>query len=679
MNSAKLAPSRLRLLLILVLALLTVPGGRVLAQAADPFSLERHIEVKLAGVRNAERPYTRTRIANQWREVLGSTGRLALERRSLWVGPGGRLFVAAEVPEALASTARDLDVFVLRDGAWEKRGELRFEPSSSSRVVSRTLVLPDLPEGAIDSEVHVRGVHRADWQELTSAPVPIPKGARLRMGFGLEGVTRDRKVPVEIVIGAQGDDGTKKVLFNKTIKPQEGHTSWREADFSLSAFAGSDASFVFRSRPASDEGPAPGVVWGAPEVTFEIERKPFPVLTMVSVDSLRTGSLGIFGAKQAPSPFIDKYFGKQGAAFTRALSSAVTTLPAHMSLMTSLNPSVHGVTDENRTLAADVPTLATLLKKAGWTTVAFTDGGALAGEFGFARGFDRYDEGGARFPPAANVPNAVDRATAFLREYQGGPIFVFIHTYATRPFTFTAVRGSRDIGTSREYRSRVLEIDSSLELYVKTALKVGVRDRSFVTLTSGHGEEFGEHGGLGHGTQLYEESIRVPWLIAGGPVRGGQRVEEPVGLVDIAPTLLGLVGVEVPSEMQGRSLATPLKAGYFTALPYRFTEAHRGKRLTAAGRLLGWHPPAYAVREGHYKVIMNGSGTRGTTFEAYDLSADPAERRNLAGRNKPDWASRLERVVSNYPNICRRLQRREGPRVRLDANDAAKLRTLGYR
>lgn len=677
MISAKPVLGQSRLRRAMAFLLLSVLVGSSPASGADTFSFERRLEVKLAGSRNAERPYTRAQVAGAWREILGSTGRLALERRSLFVGPGGRLFVAAEVPEALASSPRDLDVYVLRDGSWEKRGELQYEPGAST-VVSRTFVLPDLPVGVIDTEVHVRGVHRADWQELNTAPITIPKDGSLRMGFGLEGVDRDRAVPIEVVIGMRYGEDKQKVLFHRDIKPQKGRTTWQEVEFDLSRMAGSEATFVFRSRPTSEDGPAPGVVWGAPEVSFELERKAFPILAMVSLDSLRTGSLGIFGSEAGSSPFIDRYFAKHGAAFTRALAAATTTLPSHMSLMTSLNPSVHQVTNETRSLASDVPTLASLLKKAGWNTVAFTDGGALAGEFGFARGFDLYDEGSAIFPPKKNQPNAIDRASAWLRKYQGGPVFVFVHSYASRPFSFTPVRGAHETGTTRSYRSAVSEVDASLKVFVDTMNKVGAAERSIIAVTSGHAEEFGEHGALGHGTQLYEESIRVPLLIAGGRIRGGKRYQDPVGLIDVAPTLLGLAGLEVPREMQGRSLARALTGGRFSSLPYRFSEAHRTKRLTAVGRLQSFSPPSFTVRDGRYKVMMHGNGGRGTSFEAYDLVEDPGERRNLAGKRMPNWASRLVRVLTNYPGICRRLEKRSGGTPRLDATDRAKLRVLGY-
>ncbi len=663
-------------LALAVAAALLAPGPVV---AEDSWSLERSIPVKLAGAREADAPYARSKVAGAWREILGSTGRLSLERRQLWVGPAGRLFVAAEVPEALANQHRDLDIYLLRDGAWEKRGELAWDPSQSSRIVSRTLLLPDLPEGAVDCEVHVRGVHRADWQELISAPVPVAPKARMRMGFGLEGVDGERAVPIEVVIGLTTNKGGKKVLFHREIKPAEGRTTWQEVEFDLSSYAGSDATFVFRSRPTSTDGPAPGVVWGAPEVSFELERKAYPIVALVSVDSLRASSLGIYGSKGGDTPFLDSWFGKHGAAFTAAVSPAVTTLPAHMTLMTSLNPCVHGVTSEDLTLASNVPTLASLLSKAGWETVAFTDGGALAGEFGFARGFDRYDEGDRSFPPSTKAPNAIDRATAWLRKREGGgPVFVFIHTYSARPFSFLPVRSAREAGPTREYRTRVREVDASLKVFASTMSKRGEADRSLFVVTSGHGEEFGEHGALGHGTQLYEESARVPLLVAGGRVRGGRRFDEPVGLIDVAPTLLDLLDVEVPNELQGKSVARPLTGGRFTTLPYRFVEAHRPKRLTGLGRVVELGSPAFAVRDGRYKVVMNGTGGRGTTWEAYDLGSDAGERRNLAGNRMPRWADRLAKVLQNYPGICRRLARRTGAAPRLDAADREKLSLLGY-
>lgn len=641
------------------------------------FAFERRTEVKPIAANGTAQAYSRMQVGGAWRDVFGTTGHVALRRRPLWVGPGGRLFVAAEVPVSLANSRRDLDVYILADGAWSRRGELTYDPADASLLVSRTLILPDLPEGPVMTEVHVRGVHRSDWQEVESAPLVIPGGAKLRMGVGLEGVDPSRAVPVEVVVGVRSGKGEPRVLFSSTIEPTEGESLWRILELDLSKVAGASGSFVFRSRPVAVDGPAPGVIWGAPTVYYEQQRRSFPVVVVVSVDSLRPETMGIYGATTSPTPFIDRYFAREGITFTRARASAASTLPSHMSLMTSLNPCVHSVLTEKDSLGSKVKTLPEFFAAAGWRTAAFTDGGALAAEFGFGRGFEIYDEGSSSsFPAPSAAENSIDRASEWLRLHDGTPVFLFVHSYATRPFDFSSstVSGQPPAG----YRRGAAAIDASLQRLVDTMNTVGIRDRSLIVLTSGHGEEFGEHGARGHGTQLYEEVLNVPLLMAGGQARNGKRFGTIAGQIDIAPTVLDLAGLQVPKWMQGRSLAPEVAGRGSVSSPYRFSEAHRDRRLLNDGRVAPWSPPAFAVRDGRYKAIIEGSG-RSAVVRAYDLGDDPLELKNvMAARNPPSWARKLSKVLQNYPGICRRLANKTGGAPRLSSEDRRRLAVLGY-
>src|SRR5690606_8601030 len=125
---------------------------------------------------------------------------------------------------------------------------------------------------------------------------------------------------------------------------------------------------------------------------------------------------------------------------------------------------------------------------------------------------------------------------------------------------------------------------------------------------TGHGEEFFEHGAAGHGTQLYDETVRVPLLLRGERIEETGRHSVAVGLVDVAPTILELVRLRAPSGMQGRSFAPVIESGRGVLAAPRFTEARRPVRLTSEGKLLLWGPPSFAVRDGTRKVIWNSGG-----------------------------------------------------------------------
>ena len=137
---------------------------------------------------------------------------------------------------------------------------------------------------------------------------------------------------------------------------------------------------------------------------------------------------------------------------TQAIAQSVTTLPSHLTLLTGVNPMSHGVVDETHSLGPGVATLAQVLRDNGWHTAAFTEGGALAGELGFRRGFDVYDEGSStEIDPSAS--DAIGRAKRWLDDYSGAPLFVFIHTYATRP-VHGGVNGTGDPRDDEDRKQR---------------------------------------------------------------------------------------------------------------------------------------------------------------------------------------------------------------------------------
>lgn len=646
--------------------------------AADKFTYTMRREVHAVDVKTgAEMPFGSEKVGEASRRTLGVTGRVAIARRTTQVEDGGQVFVFATVPEALAAKPHDLDVLVDGKDGLRVRGSIHFEPGGSRRV-ARLFVLPELQPGPALVEVHVRGVHVKDWQEIVTEEVDVPKNGRLRFGYTLEGVTgASPSLDLAVEARVAGRDGEKPVeLLSRRVSGGAGR--WEEEVQDLDDVAGRRVKFVFRSRPSGGQvEAAPGVVWGAPAVEVDEKRRAYPIIVLVSLDSLRSSSLGVYTGGST-TPFLDNFFGKKGAVLTQAATQSVTTLPSHLTLMTGLNPMTHGVVDETHSLASSVPTLAELLREKGWHTAAFTEGGALAGELGFRRGFDIYDEGeSAEIDPGS--ADAIARATRWLDDYSGAPLFLFVHTYATRP-VHGGLDGTKDpeVRASQlaSYVKQVRDADRALEgLFAKMKGRIDEDDALYV-LTSGHGEEFFEHGAVGHGTQLYDETMRVPLLVRGTEVEETGKVDLPVGLLDVAPTILEFAGAKTPSSMQGRSFARFLESGRAVVTSPRYSEARRPVRLTASGRLVLWGEPAFAMREGTKKVIWNSGSD--DTMEAYDLAADPRERNNLvtAGRG-PDWAKRMAGSLRAYPATAGR-QARPGGKAELSPANRSRLESLGY-
>jgi arylsulfatase A-like enzyme len=341
-------------------------------------------------------------------------------------------------------------------------------------------------------------------------------------------------------------------------------------------------------------------------------------------------------------------------------------------------------------LSNKVATLPAIMRKAGYATAAFTGGGPLAAEFGFGYGFDAYYED--RSPnvgdPDGTASRPFDRAIEWFSRHADEPVFLFIHVDQVRsPYVpptgyqdlFLDERLKRpskiDEGALVRYDREIRFVNDVFEAFVSRLDKLSSPKRTLLVLTSGNGQEFLEHGARFSGTHLYEESIRVPLMMRGLDLRAGQRYSDPVGIIDVMPTLLELASVERPSDLQGVSFGRWLRSGLPVELPARFCEARGSSRVGKDGQERPWKGPAYAVIDGDHKVIVSKAAPQ---LEAYDLTSDPAETTSLADSSgSPSWVARLTDVVRNYPTACRQVAKPVATPF-LTPETRAKLRALGY-
>jgi len=405
---------------------------------------------------------------------------------------------------------------------------------------------------------------------------------------------------------------------------------------------------------------------------------------LISVDTLRADHLGLYGYARPTSPTIDA-LGAQGLVFERASSTAPWTLPSHTSLLTGLAPHEHGVQDDGVRLADDVPTLAAALAARGVATIGVVSHLYVASPFGLARGFGVFDdsliEGGTTNPSAdavvARFLEHLDRHLA-----KGGPpeapFFGFVHFFdphwdyrAPEPFTRRFVdpryAGPMD-GTYAAMNPYLLDAkklapadrDALIAYYDGeiayldaqiAKLLNALRDRevladTLVVLTGDHGEEFGEHGRLGHGRSVFEEQLHVPLVLAHASLPA-LRVADPVSLVDVAPTLLEMLGGERESLGSGRSLLGPHDPG---------------RALVAESIRYGleWR----AARRGAHKLVELAGGEQRWFF---DLARDPAERRPAP--RDPSAGGELARDFERF-----RSESDRGFQLKLVAGDGERLR-----
>lgn len=395
-----------------------------------------------------------------------------------------------------------------------------------------------------------------------------------------------------------------------------------------------------------------------------------PSIVMISLDTLGARHLGLYGYERDTSPNLDAW-AAEATVFLNAYSTSASTAESHMSMFTSLYPSVHGIRnlidkDRVRALDGEVLSFVQTLQEHGYATVGYHNGGNVDSVYGFDRGFDVYRRGKLSDAVVWLEENADQR-----------PFFLFFHTYFVhdpylpRPpgdarFTDPGYEGgiihSRDqllelTGESgwraqhRTFWERVDESDpddvahlvalydalvAQLDADLAALLDAIARHApgAIVILLSDHGEEFGQHGKFRH-QQVYGEVLHVP-LIVRHPERGrGRRVEEAVSLIDLAPTVLALAGLPTSVQFQGRSLAGHLDA----TGPRRPIFAEYRKQR--------------ALIDGGWKLVER----RGRKAELYDLAADPEEQHNVS---RAGLLARVGSWLSDYRGLRPQLARLEG-------------------
>jgi len=305
-------------------------------------------------------------------------------------------------------------------------------------------------------------------------------------------------------------------------------------------------------------------------------------IVLISIDTLRADHLGAYGYHRDTSPFFDA-LADQGTLYENAIVQYPSTLTSHMSIFTGLFPHEHGVFPPDSVLPEAIDSVTQVLKRAGFRTAGHTEGGFVAGRFGFDRGFDVYTDPDAT--SEYDVEDTFERGVEFLSTLSPQDrFFLFLHTYAVHdPYTppadyrslffdgeppaDTDSSGRRLRAVNRgtdhidgltveyfvsQYDASIRWVDDELRRFFDQLTALDLRRDTAIIITSDHGEEFLEHGRLAH-TQVYPECVRVPLLII-HPELGGARVPHLVQSVDVAPAILELIGLPVWDQPSGSSL-----------------------------------------------------------------------------------------------------------------------------
>ncbi len=394
-----------------------------------------------------------------------------------------------------------------------------------------------------------------------------------------------------------------------------------------------------------------------------------PVIVVFVVDSWSARHAGCYGAQGDPTPNADA-LAARGIRFEQTWAHSSWTLPSFGSLLASVVPTALWEPDSNARLRASLRPFPRVLADAGYDTFACWNSSLLAPRFGLDAGFasEDFDVFPSRNDFTRSADETVRDALAWLdRKPEEQPVLLSLHVFDSH-LSYTPLRVTNESGARGDRFERgvpafdATERDAETKLWIEGlhvdeiravdaalgALVAGLEERgrfenALIVVTSAHGEEMFEHGGFGHGHSVYEEQIAVPLIVRlPRDAHAGTNVAELVRHIDVAPTILDLVGIETPDSYQGTSLRA------FWAAPTPGNEARtagssNAPRVAVAESLIAG-PQRKAVRIGDDKLVTDDARR---PLELYDLAEDPEERDDRLDRD-PETAERLRAALVRW-------------------------------
>ncbi len=422
-----------------------------------------------------------------------------------------------------------------------------------------------------------------------------------------------------------------------------------------------------------------------------------PNVLFILIDALRADHLGCYGYQLPVSPFIDS-IARQNIMFSQTIAQASYTTASTPSFFTSMYPSVTLVYNRDVILNEKFITLAETLKNYGYITAAFAPNPSLKSRFNFGQGFDLYDDKiigfweevpYKKFETAKKI-NA--RALRWLKKQLDTPYFLYLHyrdvhgPYVPPPEykkLFYEQGGEIRKLTEKDYEAmnkyirleddnqdlnyylaqydaEIKYSDDQIQYLINELKNLGAYENTLVIITADHGEEFLDHGDWNHGQGLYEELIHVPLIIKMPEGRIiSNKINAQIGLIDLYPTILDVLGLTPYNKLQGKSLIPLIKGESPTNSPV-FSEAKGG---------------FVSIRKDGWKLIYNKISQE---YLLFNLNADPKELHNLA-QVEPQKLKKLSNLIQEYfKNNQKFLLGGQTDKPVLDEDTKNKLKALGY-
>ena len=391
---------------------------------------------------------------------------------------------------------------------------------------------------------------------------------------------------------------------------------------------------------------------------------------LITIDTLRADYLSCYGRKSIATPNSDA-LATRGVRCAQAIAQIPLTAPSHASILTGTYPQVHKVRDMGGfVLDEKVPTLATILRQAGFETAAFVGSAVLSHHYGLNRGFATYGDEMKADQDTKKLPGVVaevrgevvtQRTLDWLDKSASKRFFLWVHYYDPH-FPYDPPEPYRTRYPKDPYGGEVAYADEQVGRLLKALEQHRLQERTLVVLLADHGESLGEHGEYTHGVFLYDSTVHIPLIFAGPGVPGGRIVPQQVRSIDVLPTVTDYLGLAAGDQAQGASLMPSIIEGK----PPRSNDCYLETLYPKTQ--MGWSE-LRGMRTDEWKLIVAPKP------ELYRFSDDRSESRNVVEKFPAD-ADRLKKKVWEVTRPSQSLTRIQPQSVNEERR--RELNALGY-
>jgi len=451
-----------------------------------------------------------------------------------------------------------------------------------------------------------------------------------------------------------------------------------------------------------------------------------PNILFITIDTLRQDHLSSTGYKDISTPHID-YFSKKGITFTNAFCQIPVTTPSHSSILTGLNPYIHGSRNNGTPISKDKDTISSLLSKKGYKTAAFISSSTLKSNLsGLNKGFEYYDQFlcprilderiylsmFGRIALKLKIYDAVERtaerannaAISWLKKNYRKKFFMWMHYFDPHaPYVKHEGLSSAYLDENDRYNLKadynlinsiydkkfkpspselnyiislydgeIMYVDRKLDMLIKTLKRYGIFDNTLVILTADHGESLGEHDYyFYHGSKLYDPSMRIPLFFSGEYINNDKTIiESEVRSIDIAPSIWQLLDLKKENYFEGKSLF-PLESLNFSP---RYSYGENVNKFSFSRTMISKEDilnKKKSMRINGRKFIDNPANEKD---EFYNIHNDPGEIFNIIdSTTDTDEFKKILRVIKEQYD-----DKLSTVGTMIDFKTLEELKTLGY-